>query len=116
MLLQNYSGSVNARPSGSKGCSPGFSTATRSLSIGSSTSPTTKYAFRSVWAWTSLPDPTGPPAKNSAALHALGAQGINSPSATGVGEILAVFVQQIGLGHLEPHLAEEWHSLDEIGR
>jgi RES domain-containing protein len=50
------------------------------------------------------------------ALHALGAQGINSPSATGVGEILAVFVQQIGLGHLEPHLAEEWHSLDEIGR
>jgi hypothetical protein len=48
------------------------------------------------------------------ALHALGAQAINSPSATGVGEILAVFVQQVGLGRLEPHLAEEWHSLDQI--
>lgn len=50
------------------------------------------------------------------ALHALGAQAINSPSATGVGEILAVFVQQLGLGRLEPHLVEEWHALDEIGR
>lgn len=47
-------------------------------------------------------------------LHALGAQGVNSPSATGVGEVLAVFVQQIGLGRLEPHLAEEWHSLDQV--
>ncbi|MDQ2724536.1 MAG: RES family NAD+ phosphorylase, partial [Actinomycetota bacterium] len=47
-------------------------------------------------------------------LHALGAQGIKSPSATGVGEILVVFVQQIGLGRLEPHLAEEWHSIDQV--
>jgi RES domain-containing protein len=47
-------------------------------------------------------------------LHALGAQGIKSPSATGVGEVLAVFVQLIGLGRLEPHLAEEWHALDQI--
>lgn len=50
------------------------------------------------------------------ALHALGVQAINSPSATGVGEILAVFVQQIGLGRLEPNLAEEWHAIDQIGR
>lgn len=49
-------------------------------------------------------------------LHALGAQAVNSPSATGVGEIVAVFVQQIGLGRLEPHLAEEWQSLDQIDR
>jgi RES domain-containing protein len=48
-------------------------------------------------------------------LHALDAQAINSRSATGVGEILAVFVQRIGLGHLEPHLVEEWHSLDQLG-
>ena len=44
--------------------------------------------------------------------HALGANGINSPSATGIGDVLAVFVQHIGLGRLEPHLAEEWRSLD----
>lgn len=49
-----------------------------------------------------------------AALHALGAQGINSPSATGVGQVLAVFVQQVGLGRLEPHFAEEWHSVDQL--
>ena len=46
------------------------------------------------------------------AAHALGANGINSPSATGVGEVLAVFVQHIGLGLLEPHFVEEWRSLD----
>lgn len=49
-----------------------------------------------------------------AAAHALGARGINSPSATGVGDILAVFVQHIGLGRLEPQLVEEWHSLDRL--
>ena len=46
--------------------------------------------------------------------HALGASGINSPSATGVGDVLAVFVQYIGLGRLEPHLVEEWRSLDQL--
>jgi RES domain-containing protein len=47
-------------------------------------------------------------------LHALGAQAISSPSATGVGEVLAVFVQQIGLGRLEPQVAEEWGSVDQL--
>jgi RES domain-containing protein len=47
-------------------------------------------------------------------VQALGAQGINSPSATGVGDVLAVFVQHIGLGRLEPELTEEWHSVDEV--
>lgn len=47
-------------------------------------------------------------------LHALGAQGINSPSATGVGDVLAVFVQHVGIGRLEPQVAEEWHSVDEV--
>ena len=47
-------------------------------------------------------------------LHALGAQAINSPSATGVGEVLAVFVQQLGLGRLEPRLVEEWRSADHV--
>ncbi|MGC9221706.1 MAG: RES family NAD+ phosphorylase [Solirubrobacteraceae bacterium] len=48
------------------------------------------------------------------AAHALGANGINSSSATGVGDVLAVFVQHIGLGRLEPHLVEEWRSLDRL--
>ena len=48
------------------------------------------------------------------AAHALGANGINSPSATGVGDVLAVFVQHIGKGRLEPHLVEEWRSLDRL--
>jgi RES domain-containing protein len=47
-------------------------------------------------------------------LHALGAQGVNSPSATGVGEVLAVFVQHIGLGRLEPEPVEEWRSVDQV--
>lgn len=48
------------------------------------------------------------------AADALGAQGINSPSATGVGDVLAVFVQHIGLGRLEPELVEEWHEVQEV--
>ncbi len=48
------------------------------------------------------------------AAHALGAKGVNSPSATGVGNVLAVFVQHVGLGRLEPQLAEEWRSLDQL--
>jgi len=47
------------------------------------------------------------------ALHSLGASGISSPSATGVGEVLAVFVRHLGRGRLEPHLVEEWVSLDQ---
>jgi RES domain-containing protein len=46
--------------------------------------------------------------------HALGAQGISSPSATGIGSVLAVFVQRVGLSHLEPALIEEWHSIEEV--
>ena len=48
------------------------------------------------------------------AAHALGVKGINSPSATGVGDVLAVFVQHLGLGRLEPECVEEWHSLDQL--
>ena len=48
------------------------------------------------------------------AAHALGVRGINSPSATGVDDVLAVFVQHVGLGRLEPHPVEEWHSLDQL--
>ena len=46
--------------------------------------------------------------------HALGAQGLMSPSATGEGDVLAVFLRHVGLGRVEPELVEEWHSTDEI--
>jgi RES domain-containing protein len=49
-----------------------------------------------------------------AVAHALGVTGINSPSATGVGDVLVVFLQNVGLGLLEPQLVEEWHSVDEL--
>jgi len=31
-----------------------------------------------------------------------------------VGDVLAVFVQHIGLGRLELHPVEEWRSLDQL--
>lgn len=46
--------------------------------------------------------------------RALGVQAVLAPSATGVGDVLVVFVQHLGLGVLEPQLAEEWHSLDDV--
>ena len=46
--------------------------------------------------------------------HALGVQAILSPSATGFDDVLAVFVQHIGLGTVEPKLVEEWHALTDI--
>jgi hypothetical protein len=46
--------------------------------------------------------------------HALGVQAIRSPSATGVDDVLAVFLQNLGLGTLEPELAEQWGSADEL--
>lgn len=49
-----------------------------------------------------------------ATAHALGAQAILSPSATGVDNVLAVFVQHIGLGTLTPKLAEEWQQPSDL--
>lgn len=46
--------------------------------------------------------------------HALHVQGILSPSATGVDEVLAVFVQHIGRGILEPTKVEEWNMLGDL--
>lgn len=47
--------------------------------------------------------------------HAVGVQAVMSPSATSIDDVLAVFVQNIGLGTVEPTLAEEWHTLADIG-
>lgn len=46
--------------------------------------------------------------------HALGWQGLVAPSATGVGDVLAVFVQHIGIGIVNPNLAMEWHRADNL--
>jgi RES domain-containing protein len=48
------------------------------------------------------------------AAHALGVQGIQAPGATGVGAVLAVFVQRIGLGVIEPSLVEEWQNVADL--
>jgi hypothetical protein len=68
----------------------------------------------------SLPPPNHPDVsleacqELGATAHSLGVQGISSPSATGVGDVLAVFVQRIGLGRIEPRLVEEWRSSDDL--
>lgn len=49
-----------------------------------------------------------------AAFHALGAQGIVSPSATGVGEVLALFMQNLGMGHVGPNYVEQWRFPSDI--
>ena len=48
------------------------------------------------------------------AAHALGAQAIVSPSATGTDTVIALFPQNLGMGSLEPHLVAEWRSLEDI--
>lgn len=49
-----------------------------------------------------------------ATAHALGVQAVLSPSAAGVDDVLAVFVQHIGLGTVEPTLVEEWHTVGDV--
>ena len=46
--------------------------------------------------------------------HALSVQAILSPSAAGVDDVLAVFVQHIGLGAVEPRLMEEWQTVGDM--
>ena len=46
--------------------------------------------------------------------HALGVQAIHSVSATGADDVLAVFVQNVGLGRLGPQLVETWRSLSDV--
>jgi RES domain-containing protein len=61
---------------------------------------------------------TGPDWSECQALgtvaHALGIQAIRAPSAAGVDDVLAIFVQYIGTGRLEADLSEEWHSIDDL--
>lgn len=49
-----------------------------------------------------------------ATAHALGVQAVQSPSAAGVDDVLAVFVQHIGLGTVEPTMVEEWHTVADV--
>lgn len=51
-----------------------------------------------------------------ATTHALSGQAILSPSAAGVDDVLAVFVQHIGLGTVAPKLVEEWHNVADVDR
>jgi len=48
------------------------------------------------------------------AAHALGFRAVRTPSATGISEVLGVFVQNIGQGTLEPARAETWTILSDL--
>jgi RES domain-containing protein len=48
------------------------------------------------------------------AAHALGTQAIRTPAATGVGEVLVVFPENLGVNTLEPHLAREWLAPTDV--
>jgi RES domain-containing protein len=50
--------------------------------------------------------------------HSLGIQAVLSPSATGADDVLALFLENLGVGKLEMELREEWsttHDLDGPG-
>lgn len=49
-----------------------------------------------------------------AMAHHLGCQGFVAPSATGVDAVLVVFVENIGLGVVEPSPVERWTSPDDL--
>lgn len=60
-------------------------------------------------------DLTRPRALGQHAYHA-GLQALRSPSATGVGEILAVFPELIPSDSLRPRLLEEWRLVEDLRR
>lgn len=48
------------------------------------------------------------------AAHALGIQAIRSRSATEQDQVLAVFLENLGLGTLVPNLEETWETIDDL--
>lgn len=48
------------------------------------------------------------PRRIGALAHELNIQAVILPSATGVGQVIAVFVRNIGTGRAEPHLDQVW--------
>lgn len=50
------------------------------------------------------------------AAHSLGIQAIRSPSAAGQDHVLAILIENIGGGHVDPELEEVWSSLDDVHR
>jgi len=46
--------------------------------------------------------------------HSLNIQAINSPSATGVGEVLAVFNENVKGGDLQAAFVEEWREIGDV--
>lgn len=58
-------------------------------------------------------DLTRPRALGQLAYRA-GLQALRSPSASGVGEILAVFPELVPAGGLRPRLLEEWRRVEDL--
>jgi len=48
------------------------------------------------------------------AAHSLGIQAIRSPSATGQDHVLAILIENIGAGLVDPKLDEVWSSLSDV--
>jgi hypothetical protein len=48
------------------------------------------------------------------AAHALGIQAIRSRSATEQDQVLALFLENLGLGTLVPNLEETWETIDDL--
>jgi hypothetical protein len=62
-----------------------------------------------------LTGPTGPNAKSWVLSRTPSVQeGSTRRRPPAVGDVLAVFVQCVGLGRVEPQLVEEWHSLGQL--
>lgn len=59
-------------------------------------------------------DDVGPTREIGVAAYGLSLQAVRSPSAAGVGDVLAVFPQHIGTSTFEPSLAEDWTSLEQL--
>lgn len=54
------------------------------------------------------------PRRIGALAHELGIQALILPSATGVGQVIAVFVRNIGTGTVQPHLDHVWTRHEDL--
>lgn len=50
------------------------------------------------------------------AAHSVGIQAIRSPSATGRDQVLAILIENIGGGVVDPKLEEAWSTLSDVQR
>jgi hypothetical protein len=54
------------------------------------------------------------PRRIGALAHELNIQALILPSATGVGQVIAVFIRNLGTGTAQPHLDQVWTRLEDL--